>query len=311
MLKNKFIIIIHLMFFVVTASFAQQDLNREDLNFDKGWRFHLGHAAEPQQDFNYGITRLYAKTGEAYGTCIDPEFNDNEWENITLPHDWAVKLPFINSLNDEVKSHGYKPIGGLFPQNSIGWYRKQFEISKSDSGRRFVIKFDGVFRDSKIWINGFYLGNNMSGYSSFSFDITDYIHFDRNNVIVIRVDASQSEGWFYEGAGIYRHIWLSKYNNLHIAPDGIFVYSNVQNKIAAINIETKIENQNQNESACKSYSYITDRNGKKISQSIETSLLIGTNESKTIKQTIILKNARLLQDQPSQRDGSKCLSGEP
>jgi beta-galactosidase len=277
----------------MSASFAQQEINRENLNFDKGWKFHLGHATEPLQDFNYGISRLYAKTGEAFGTCIDSKFKDSEWDNITLPHDWAVALPFINSPNDEVMSHGYKAIGGLFPQNSIGWYRKNFEINRTDSSKRFVLRFDGIFRDSKLWINGFYIGNNMSGYSSFSFDITDYVHFDKKNVIIIRVDASQNEGWFYEGAGIYRHAWLTKYDNLHIAPDGIFVYSKVQNKNAVINIESKIENKNQKESTSVAYSYITDRNGKKIAQSVEKSLLIGINEHKTIKQTIILSNVRL------------------
>ena len=109
-------------------------------------------------------------------------------------------------------SHGYKPVGALFPQSSIGWYRKHFTIMRSDSGQRFVIQFDGIYRDSKIWINGYYLGTNASGYGGISYDISNYIHFDKENVLVVRVDASQYEGWYYEGAGIYRHVWLNCMN---------------------------------------------------------------------------------------------------
>lgn len=291
--KTKIVLIIQLLFFVVSASFAQQNIHREKINFDNDWKFHLGHATDPTQDFNYGLTRLFGKTGEAFGTCIDPKFDNSLWVKVTLPHDWAVTLPFANTPNGDVMAHGYKTIGGLFPQNSIGWYRKDFEISKADSGKRTVIQFDGVFRDSKIWVNGFYMGNNMSGYCGSSFDITDYVNYGRNNVIVVRVDASQYEGWFYEGAGIYRHVWLKKYDNLHITPNGIFVYSKNQNTRASVNVETKIENQNLGEIACSVYSYISDREGNKVAQSVETLLSLAINETQTVKQALILNNPRL------------------
>ena len=82
---------------------------------------------------------------------------------------------------------------------------------------RFQFQFDGIFRDASIWINGFYVGNNISGYIGVAYDITDFIKFDHDNVLVVRVDATQYEGWFYEGAGIYRHVWLNQYDNIHIA----------------------------------------------------------------------------------------------
>ena len=83
-------------------------------------------------------------------------------------------------------SHGYKPVGGLFPETSIGWYSKHFYVDKKDSGQRFQIQFDGIFRDANIWINGFFLGNNKSGYVGTAYDITDYINYDKNNVVVVR-----------------------------------------------------------------------------------------------------------------------------
>ncbi len=112
-------------------------------------------------------------------------------------------------------------MGGLFPETSIGWYRKHFNIARADSGSRFQIQFDGVFRNASIWVNGFYVGNNLSGYIGASYDITDFIKYDRDNVLVVRVDATQYEGWFYEGAGIYRSVFLNQYNNLHVTDGGI------------------------------------------------------------------------------------------
>ena len=120
-------------------------------------------------------------------------------------------------------SHGYKAIGRNFPQNSVGWYRKSFTIPNSDLGKKISVEFDGVFRDSIVWVNGFYLGREPSGYTSFSYDLTDYLNYGGNNVIAVRVDASLEEGWFYEGAGIYRHVWLAKTAPLHVAHWGTFV----------------------------------------------------------------------------------------
>ena len=194
------------------------------------------------------------------------QFNDSSWRSLQLPHDWAVELPFVNAASFDVMSHGYKPVGVLFPQSSIGWYRKHFTIMRSDSGQRFVIRFDGIYRDSKIWINGYYLGANASGYGCISYDISNYIHFDKENVLVVRVDASQYEGWYYEGAGIYRHVWLDVMNPLHIAEDGIFLNSQVGNGSATVNIETKIINENPVYRKGILTSYITDRYGKIVAQ---------------------------------------------
>ena len=197
---------------------------RSHINFDEDWKFQLGHARDPLKDFHYGLTTIFKKRAEAPGTAIDPRFNDRNWRSLDLPHDWAVELPFVQSPSFDVMAHGYKPVGGLYPESSIGWYRKHFTISPSDSGQRFEVQFDGVFRDAQFWINGIYLGNNKSGYLGVTYDITDFINYNRENVLVVRADASQYEGWFYEGAGIYRHVWLNKINNLNILPEGFFVY---------------------------------------------------------------------------------------
>ena len=195
-----------IILFLFTLFCQGQTTARKKINLDDNWKFRLGHAANPEKDFNYGIATIFSKSGGAFGTAIDPRFKDSAWRSLDLPHDWAVELPFVNVDNRDVESHGYKPVGGLFPETSIGWYRKHFIISSADSGTRFQIQFDGIFRNANIWLNGFFVGNNMSGYIGASYDVTDFIRFDRDNVLVVRVDATQYEGWFYEGAAIYRDV---------------------------------------------------------------------------------------------------------
>ena len=275
------------------TSFAQTSFERRHLNFDNDWKFNFGNASDPAKDFNYGITAIFAKSGKTENTALDIKFKDADWRSLNLPHDWAVELPFENSSNFDVESHGFKPVGGLYPATSIGWYRKHFIADKKDSGQRFQIQFDGIFRDANIWINGFYLGNNKSGYVGACYDITDYLNYNKDNVVVVRVDATQYEGWFYEGAGIYRHVWLNQYNNTHIANDGVFVYSTVQKNNAEINIETNIENQNLFSSSCTVSSVVTDRNGKVIGQTKEQPLQLNINENKTVKQKIVITNPKL------------------
>ena len=267
---------------------------RQKINFDEGWKFHFGHANDPSKDFNYSIATIFSKSGGAPGTAIDTyRFNDSAWRTVDLPHDWAVELPFAKVDNFDVMAHGYKPVGGLFPETSVGWYRKHFSVARSDSGQRFQIQFDGVFRDATFWINGFYLGNNKSGYVGIAYDITDYIHFDKKNVLVVRVDATQYEGWFYEGAGIYRHVWLNKFNNVHLSQDGVFVHASVQNKQATVSIEATVENQSPGRASGSFFAYITDRDGRIVGRTNEQPLSLAVNESKTIKQKITLVNPKL------------------
>ncbi|HEY6064318.1 MAG TPA: beta-galactosidase GalA [Chitinophagaceae bacterium] len=266
---------------------------RQKISFDNDWKFHFGHAANPEKDFNYSIANIFSKTGVASKTASDPKFDDSKWRSLNVPHDWVVELPFVNVDNFDVMAHGYKPVGGLFPETSVGWYRKHFTMAAADSGQRFTVQFDGIFRDANIWINGFFLGNNKSGYSGNEYDITDYINFGKDNILVVRADASQYEGWFYEGAGIYRHVWLNKYNTLHVKQDGFFVYTDVKGDVATVTAEISISNQGLLPATCTVYSYITDRSGKKLLQVKEQPLSVAVNGTATIKQNGVIAGARL------------------
>lgn len=254
-----------LTFFIFFALFfVAQSQDRARINFDEGWRFHLGNAADPARDFGYSIKTVFSKSGNGAGTAIDPKFNDSSWRNLDLPHDWAVELPFVNSPNFDVMAHGYKPVGGLFPETSIGWYRKKFFVDRADSGKKISIQFDGIYRNANVWINGFFLGNNFSGYTGVEYDISDFLEFNKQNTIVVRADATQYEGWFYEGPGIYRHVWLNKKNELHINENVVFIHSKQTAKSAGVSVEIPVVNDRSNVANGDVYTFITDRDGKLI-----------------------------------------------
>jgi beta-galactosidase len=282
-------IVFALLMMVFVASTHAQSA-RKKTNIDKGWKFALGHAANAEKDFNYSISTIFSKSGAAPGTAINSGFNDSTWRNIDLPHDWAVELPFVNVDNFDVQSHGYKPVGGLFPTTSIGWYRKYFTVPAADSGKRFELQFDGIYRDANIWVNGFYLGNNKSGYVAVNYDITDVIHFHKPNVIVVRADATQYEGWFYEGAGIYRHVWLNEYEQTHINTHGIFAYSSIKGNNANITVETSISNETAASGEYSVRSFLNTRDGKRVANSKEQKINMGAGAAAQIKQSLTISN---------------------
>lgn len=126
----------------------------------------------------------------------------------------------------------------------MGWYRKTFTIPAEDEGRRIALQFDGIFRDARVWVNGFYLGSEPSGYAAQVYYISEYLNYGGENVVAVRADATLEEGWFYEGAGIYRHVWLDKTDNLHVAPFGTFVSTDLKAPYdeAVVRIETNVGN---------------------------------------------------------------------
>jgi len=208
---------------------------RERLLLDFGWRFHLGD--------DWGLSERLDKGGGNPGPA-GRTFSDANWRVLNLPHDWLPELPFDSHANPD---HGFKPFGPGYRSNSVAWYRRTFPLPDEDRTRRLMLEFDGVYRDCNVFFNGYFLGHHASGYSGFRYDITDLANCGGENTLAVRVDASQFEGWFYEGAGIYRHVWLSKTSALHIAPDGTFVHSefagNVPEGSATIHVQTLLQNE--------------------------------------------------------------------
>ncbi len=251
---------------------------RQRLLMDFGWRFALGHAFDAEKDFKHGTSYFsyFAKTGYGDGPAAG-NFDDRAWRIISLPHDWAVEMPFDSRGSH---SHGYKAIGRAFPENSVGWYRKKFFIPESDLGRRIVIEFDGIHRDARLWVNGFYIGTEHSGYSSFQYDITDYLNYGGDNMIAVRVDVTMEEGWYYEGAGIYRHVWLTKTAPLHVAQYGTLVTSKIKPESATVTAETTVVNEGEKEAAFDIVQTIQDSDGKEVTSGEIKSLFLKPGQTK-------------------------------
>lgn len=251
---------------LVVQIYAQN--TREHWLMDFDWKFCYGHSNSFEKDFFNGTAYFsyFAKTGYGDGPAA-AEFDDRAWRNLHLPHDWAVEQNFSGNASH---SHGYKTVGWKYPENSVGWYRKSFFIPETDLGKRISIQFDGVFRNSVVWINGFYVGHEQSGYIGFEYDISDYLNYNGNNIIAVRVDASIEEGWFYEGAGIYRHVWLNKKLPLHVDQYGIFASSEVNGQNVIITVRSTIINDGKNIEKFKIVHTLIEPDGNEVaSGSIE------------------------------------------
>ncbi len=263
---------------------------RERLLLDFGWRFHLGHADDPAQDFGWGRGQMFSKTGSVFAPSR-ANFDDSPWRAVDLPHDWAVELPFENAR--ELIEFGAKPLGRAYPATSIGWYRRTFDLPASDAGRRLSLEFDGVFRDCLVALNGHLLARNFSGYAPFRCDITDYANFGAKNVLVVRVDATGREGWFYEGAGIYRHVWLVKTNPVHVPQWGTFVTSRVDRDAATLAISTDVGNDGDADAAVRIVSTVLDPSGNRAGFTRSGTARVAPGDRTTVGQELAVRSPSL------------------
>ena len=263
---------------------------RERVRIDDGWRFAFGHAADPAKDFHHGTRPFFgAKAGYGDGPAA-MTFDDRTWRLLDVPHDWAVELPFDarGSTN-----HGSKAIGRSFPENSVGWYRRELAIPASDQGRRISLEFDGVFRDSVVWVNGHFMGREASGYSSFRYDITDYLNYGGRNVVAVRVDATGEEGWWYEGAGIYRHVWLTRTDPVHVEHWGTFVRSTVDGDGAELLIDVAVKNDGDGDSEFSLEHQVLDPEGRVVATQVLPARTVRADSAEDSSSRVRVPGARL------------------
>lgn len=291
--------LLFLFFIQPTLVFPQLTSNiREHINIDKDWRFAFGHPFDTSKDFNTGTGYFSYLAKTTYGDgAAASDFDDRSWRKLDLPHDWAVEQGFSEKAS---YSHGFKKIGRAFPETSIGWYRKKITIPQSDLGRRIHIAFDGVFRNAIVWFNGHYLGTHPSGYLGFEYDVTDYINYGGENTIAVRADAMMEEGWFYEGAGIYRHVWLNKTNSLHVPADGTFVSTTkLSNTSAQLASKVAVVNEGSKSYQFKIVQTVLDAAGKSIATTTIDNLQLKPMETKEYETNLTIDNPKLWSvDQP-------------
>jgi len=233
---------------------------RERVLLDAGWRFQLGDPG----DVTTAVTSYPEISNLAWaqgaeldtetalqGTRPDPvathagegvsyvltNYNDSAWRALDLPHDWFVELPFTSSGDS---GHGSKATSG----NTVAWYRHTFTLPAGDAGKVMWLDFGGIYRNALIWLNGRCIGRDVSGYAPISFDVTTNVIAGGTNVLVVRVDATRTEGWWYEGAGIYRHVWLEKTDPVHVGHWGTFVATtSLAGSNATLTVQTTVTNQ--------------------------------------------------------------------
>ena len=188
---------------LLIAAFCSVACQARDVRlFDEGWLFLLGDEPEMAQ----------------------PGYDDSRWRQLSLPHDWAIEGDF-SATNPSGAGGGALPGG-------VGWYRKHFRLPATEGECRYYLAFDGVYMNSTVYVNGHEVGSRPYGYSSFEYDLTPYVRPDSGNVVAVRVDNSdQPNSRWYSGCGIYRHVWLTATNPLHIARWGVHVVTDVEGTV--------------------------------------------------------------------------------
>ena len=295
--------------FILLLSLAATALQGQDMrerqNFDSNWQFAFGDASDPAKDFGCGTEYFNYFTKAASIHNEGPyvmKFDASAWKTVDLPHDWVVDLPFAEEASH---SHGYKQVGYEYPKTSVGWYRKVFTVPAEDYGKHIWLQFDGIFRDAQIWVNGFYLGHEKSGYATQTYDISEYLNYGEENLVCVRADATFEEGWFYEGAGIYRHVWLNKASKVHVAPFGTFVYSEFAAPYslrsnagpdfshASVQIETTVQNMGVQPQTYTLKHTLIDAEGKAAGSCEADGEMIAGKDSHRSKASIPVENPHL------------------
>ncbi len=212
----------------VTTGFSQETSKPvaagRSISFDADWKFKKG------------------KDIDARAT----DFNDSQWRKLNVPHDWSIE-DLSNSPSDSVVGPFYKGAAGknatAFTVGGTAWYRKGFVLDKTANGKKVYIQFDGVYMNSDVWINGHHLGNHPNGYTSFHYDLSEYLNpAGQANVIAVCVKNEGDNSRWYSGSGIYRHVWLSIVSPTHIENWGVqIVSSQVSQQSADIHITTAVK----------------------------------------------------------------------
>ncbi|MGN6424658.1 MAG: beta-galactosidase GalA [Asticcacaulis sp.] len=225
---------------------------RQVLSLDKGWRFHEGDIPMPLL-VTHQETYEAAKAGKGPGAA-DVKYDDSAWPRVTLPHDFAIAQPFDKNANVD---QAYRPRG-------VAWYRNTLLFTQADHGRHIELQLDGMATFATVWFNGTLVDRNWSGYQSAYIDLTPYAYYDKPNQLAIRVDATAMEGWWYEGAGLYRHAWIVKRDPVHIVTDGVFAHPVKTGDTWTIPVEVTLNNSGDKTAQVTVTSELRDAGGKAL-----------------------------------------------
>ena len=280
---------------LAVMTLGTQAQKRQQIRLNEGWKFAFGNAADPQKDYGCGteyfnyLTKANSIHNEGPYAM---KFDDKAWQEVSVPHDWVTTLSYAREASH---SHGYKTVGWKYPETSVGWYRKLLSIPADDLGKRLLLRFDGIFRNATVWFNGFYMGTEPSGYVTQVYDITPYVKYGEENLICVRADASLEEGWFYEGAGIYRDVWLETTAAVSVAPFGTFVYAELQQPYsqAVVHVKTEVTNNGLKSLLYEVEQRLLDAEGKEVARVSGIMNPLLAKETRTSSQRMKIDNPHL------------------
>lgn len=252
---------------------TKSDFSRE--NFNKDWKFNRFGSSQ----FEPG---LYLEEPEGLELA---KHNDSDWRKLNLPHDWGVEGPFRDDLENDT---------GLLPWKAIGWYRKHFVVSESDSAKLFFIDFDGAMANAEIWLNDQFVGEWPYGYTSFRFNLTPYIHFGEENIIAVRLDTEKLDSRWYPGAGIYRNVWLTKTNTVQIDHWGIYLTTpKITEEEGLVDLQVKLKNYREKVATIKVLTKIYSPENVQVAESKILSAALPAQSEKEMRFEIKLKSPLL------------------
>ncbi|KUJ61477.1 glycoside hydrolase [Flavobacteriaceae bacterium CRH] len=258
--KLSLLMIIGIILFGSCSKKEDAFVNRK-VSFNSDWSFHLNDSI---------------KDKDTIGTST-------KWRTLNVPHDWSIEGKF-----DEKSPAGY---GGGSLNGGLGWYKKTFKIPSEDINKIISITFDGVYKNSEVWVNGHYLGKRPNGYIGFQYEISRYLNYgEKSNEIIVKVDNSkQPNSRWYSGSGIFRNVWIETTDKLHVANWGTYITTpKVTAEKASVNFETIIQNKN---AASKKATITTTifKEDTKVT-SVTKDISIGANSNQTIKQETQVSN---------------------
>ena len=249
-------------FLVFTKQSYAQQTRKE--SFNKNWHFHLNDGIENRDSIS----------------------NNTSWRLLNLPHDWSIEQPF--DKNSPTGEGGGALAGGL------GWYKKNFTISKNNQDKLTSIVFDGIYENSQVWINGHFLGKRPNGYIGFEYNLTPYLNFGGENELLVKADNShQPNSRWYSGSGIYRNVWLKTTDRLHVNQWGTFVttpYVSKEKATVRIAVEVKNDDQKNKKVTVKTIFFLGD---KEVASTNENKIKISSNDKQTLTSSINISKPAL------------------
>lgn len=267
-------------------------------NVLKNWILPSGNAfiADPAKRHQ----RPPGNPGEDF-PFVQKDFSDQAWESVNLPHDWAIKGPFYTTP-DAIVGGGM----GRLPVHGVAWYRKRLDIPVTDKDKQIYLDIDGAMSYAMVWLNGNLVGGWPYGYNSFRLDLTPYIQPGGDNQLAIRLDNPPNSSRWYPGAGIYRNVWLTKVNPIHIAHWGTFITSrNVSASTATIDVAVQVANKSGNDQQVEIITDIFTDNKKDDKKKVTTipasTATIKAGETYKAENTVTLQNPLLWGPPPSQQ----------